>query len=130
MSEIKKSILLVDDVKDVRDGLSQILSDEGYDVMTAENGLQAIKKLMNKHTDLIITDILMPEMDGIELIDKVKEFNLPGLQYILISGGGRKLANDYDYLEITKKLTGVSTLLKKPFKPEELLEVVNTLLAE
>lgn len=130
MSNKKNNILVVDDVKDVREELSNILQDEGYNVITASNGIEALQVLKAQQIDLLITDILMPEMDGIELVDKAKELYLPDLQYILISGGGRKLAGDYDYLDVTKKLTGVSTLLKKPFKPDELIEMVINLLSE
>ena len=130
MSHKKNNILVVDDIIDVRDELSHILQDEGYIVTTASNGIEALQVLEAQQIDLVITDILMPEMDGIELVDKAKKLYLPDLQYILISGGGRKLAGDYDYLEVTKKLTGVSTLLKKPFKPDELIEMVTSLLSE
>ena len=128
MDNEQNKILIVDDVEDVRQGLSQILQDENYIVTTAANGKEAIKILQSEHIDLIITDILMPEMDGIELLKQAKELELSDIQYILISGGGRKSAGDYDYLATTKKLTGVNNLLKKPFKPEELIELVDTLL--
>lgn len=131
MSNENKNILIVDDVEDVREGLSHVLQDEGYNVSTASNGVEALAELKTQSIDLVITDILMPEMDGMELVTKAKEFCSADLKFILISGGGRKLpGDDYDYLEVTKKLTGVNTLLKKPFKPDELLEKVVSLLSE
>lgn len=126
----QKNILLVDDVKDVREQLSHVLEDEGYNVSTASNGIEAIKALSNTHIDMIITDILMPEMDGIELIAHAKKINPHELKFILISGGGRKLPDNYDYLEATKKLTGVTSLLKKPFNPDELIEMMDQLFIE
>lgn len=130
MSNSKKNILIVDDFDDVRLGLLQVLQDEGYNVSNAPNGIEALKKIKKDRIDLLITDILMPEMDGIELVNQANELGLPDIQYILISGGGRKLSGGYDYLETTKKLTGINNLLKKPFRTEDLISMVDKLLAE
>lgn len=130
MSNKQKNILLVDDVEDIREGISEILQDDGYSISTASNGKEALRILRNRPIDLVITDILMPEMDGLELIEKTKDLYLPDLEFILISGGGRRLTSDYDYLEVTKKLTGISNVLKKPFHPDKLIKMVNNLLAD
>jgi len=129
MTTDRYTIVVVDDVPEVRNGISVILEAEGYDVRQASNGLEALQQV-DETVDLVITDILMPEIDGIELCQKLKDA-YPGLKLILISGGGRQPAIDssYDYLEVAKKLTGVDTILKKPFNPEELLKMINSQLA-
>ena len=119
------TILIVDDIPDIRELLSIILSDAGYEVLSASNGLEAIEILASNSIDLVVTDILMPKMDGIELINRAKESH-KNLQFILISGGGRHMVDkvDYNYLDTVKKLTGVDTVFNKPFKPEELIQAV------
>jgi len=125
MSDKLKQILIVDDVKEILIGISGVLELEGFDVVKAENGLQALE-LINDQTDLVVSDILMPEMDGIELCQEIKK-SYPELPVILISGGGRQptVNTGYDYLESAKRLTGVNTILKKPFDPEELINQIN-----
>lgn len=129
MTADKHTIVVVDDVPEVRNGISVILEAEGFDVRQASNGLEALEQV-DETVDLVVTDILMPEIDGIELCQKLKDA-YPELKLILISGGGRQPAIDsnYDYLEVAKKLTGVETILKKPFNPEELLKIINSQLA-
>ena len=124
-----KTILIVDDVDDIREGLSFILEDQGYLVEQANNGVTALCILRTKKIDLLVTDILMPDMDGIELIQQVRD-NFSRLPFILISGGGRQLETDsnFNYLDSAKKLTGAKHILKKPFRAEELITVVNELL--
>lgn len=124
-----KHILVVDDIAEVREGLYQILTDEGYQVSISENGMKALKQLQKTSVDLVITDILMPEMDGMELVKQARNLH-PEMQFILISGGGRQLGTDYDYLEVTKRLTGVAHLLKKPFRPDELVDMVEMMLEQ
>lgn len=127
--EKQKNILIVDDIKDVRESLALILEDEGYNTTHASNGLEAVKVLADSQIDIMITDILMPEMDGLELATRARN-QFPELKIILISGGGRpaKNGNDYDYLDLTAKLTGITHVLKKPFKPLEIINLVHQLL--
>ncbi len=127
----KLSILIVDDVEDVRDALAMVLSEEGYAVTTAFNGNEALKELRNNTFDLVVTDILMPEKDGIEFVAEAKNL-YPQLKYILISGGGRSTGSGsvLDYLEISERLTGIKQILKKPFKPEELLTLIKDMFSE
>lgn len=125
----KNTVLVVDDVLELRQELAYLLEDAGYKVLQAENGKIALAILQLNPVDLMITDIFMPEMDGIELLLKVKQ-SFADLLIILISGGGRYVAdsNEYDYLETTRKLTGVEHILKKPFDDEILVEMVGKLL--
>ena len=126
MSKESKRILIVDDVKEIVSGISSILELEGFETFKAENGVEALD-LIDHSFDLVISDILMPEMDGIELCQAIKE-KYPDIKIILISGGGRQsnVKQSYNYLETAKKLTGVDTILKKPFNPEELVTLINS----
>jgi len=128
MSITGKNILVVDDFQDIRESLSEIFEDAGCQVASAENGLKAIKVLKQQPIDLIVSDILMPEMDGLELVKATRDTH-PDMKFILISGGG--LHNeDFNYLEMSKLLTGISTVLSKPFKPEVLLNMTEELLTD
>ena len=127
----KNTILLVDDVQNVRDSLGAILMEEGYSVKLASNGVEAMKILNQSPVDVIVSDILMPEMDGVELATNVTKL-YPEIKLILISGGGSQTSSDhkYDYLLISQKLTGINNLLKKPFNPKELIDMIQRLLSE
>ena len=85
-----KRILLIDDEKDFRDGMKVLLEIYGYEVRIAENGSAGYCLRAETNFDLIITDILMPEMDGLELILKVRSVS-PNAKIIAISGGGKGL---------------------------------------
>lgn len=115
-----KQILIVDDEKLVREGIQEALTEEGYIVYTAINGNEAIKVLEVFVPDVIITDIIMPEADGIEVLLSAKKLQ-PRPRIIAISGGGRISANDH--LATARKL-GADTILTKPFSIETLLEAI------
>ncbi len=80
-------LLLVDDEKDIRDVLHLALSDMGYEVFEAENGAEALRIFKEVHPPIVLTDIKMPRMDGIELLQKVKRDN-PEAEVIMITGHG------------------------------------------
>jgi PAS domain S-box-containing protein len=84
---MKKTILLVDDEADLREVLDVSLSDSGYNVLTAENGLQAMNILKETDIPVVITDIKMPGMDGIDLLRKIKGKN-PETEVIMLTGHG------------------------------------------
>ncbi len=84
---MKKTILLVDDEDDLREVLDISLSDIGYHVLTAENGAQAMNILKETHVPVVITDIKMPGIDGIELLRKIKSYN-PETEVIMLTGHG------------------------------------------
>lgn len=129
MKHDQYKIVVVDDVPEVLNGISVILEAEGFEVGQAINGREALK-IVDETVDLLITDILMPEIDGIELCQTLRK-SYPDLKIILISGGGRQSAinSSYDYLEAARKLTGVETILKKPFNPQDLIKIINSELA-
>ena len=84
---MKKTILLVDDEADLREVLDISLSDTGYEVLTAENGAQALNILKENDIPVVITDIKMPGIDGIELLRKIKNKN-PETEVIMLTGHG------------------------------------------
>jgi CheY-like chemotaxis protein len=116
-------ILLIDDEEAFRSVLKQVLLNAGYEVMEASNGAEGIKSFYERPADMIITDIIMPEKEGIETIIELKKA-YPDVKLIAMSGGGW-YGTDIDF-DMAKKL-GARTL-DKPFALQELLDVVDELL--
>jgi CheY-like chemotaxis protein len=119
-----KSILVVDDDKYIRILLKKLFEQEGYAVQTAENGNSAVKSLYEKPADLVITDIIMPEKEGLETIMELRR-DFPNLKLIAISGGGLIHANKYLKLA---KLMGAQYTFSKPLSIIELKAAVRSLL--
>ncbi|MEW5770212.1 MAG: response regulator [Pseudomonadota bacterium] len=117
-------ILLVDDDVDVRYALGKYLHRAGHQVVEATDGAQALSLMATEAFDLVITDIVMPEADGIELILDIGR-NTPGLPVIAISGGGR--LGRAEYLDMAQGL-GATAGLAKPVDPDELLALIDRLL--
>ncbi len=120
------NILVVDDEEMVRTTLRQMLENADYGVIEAANGGKAMRALEEHDVDLVITDILMPEMEGIETIIELKE-HMPDLKIIAISGGGR--AQNVDYLSVAKEL-GANATLAKPFRREQVLSIIKQTLEQ
>lgn len=116
-------ILVIDDEVYIREGLKQVLQMEAYEVQVAADGKEAIALIQKDIPDIIITDIIMPEKDGVEVICNVKE-KYPDIKIIAISGGGRISA--HDYLKIAKQL-GANTILTKPFSSNDLIMEIQKL---
>ncbi len=110
-------ILLVDDQENVREMIKTSLVRNKYTVIEATNGKEAIARFKPGVIDLVITDILMPEEDGLKVIMKMKEIK-PELKIIAISGGGK--AGPNNYLSLAKAL-GADFALTKPFSVNNLL---------
>ncbi|HPG37760.1 MAG TPA: response regulator [bacterium] len=119
-------ILVIDDEEEVREILKQMLELEGYQVITAGDGNQGLKLFRQNPTDLVITDIIMPEKEGIETIIELRN-EFPNVKIISISGGGR--ISPTDYLTMSKKLGAVKSFTK-PFERKKLLKAVEELLAD
>lgn len=119
------SVLIVDDEEDVRRVLRRILERAGYKTFEAKNGREAIELYKAQKPDVTITDIIMPEVEGIETIRELrKQFDAKNI--IAISGGGRK--NTYDYLAMAERL-GAAVVLRKPIDPRSLIIAVEQLVA-
>ena len=114
------TILLIDDKDSVRMVYQMALERAGYRVLTAENGKQGLRLLGDQEVDLILVDIFMPEMDGLELIPLLRKTR-PASKIIAISGGSGQM----NFLDIAKKL-GAHDTLKKPFSHQELLHAVSS----
>jgi CheY-like chemotaxis protein/two-component sensor histidine kinase len=112
------TILLVDDDKGIRDSISAFLRGTGYDVFTADDGLDAVEKYENIHAniDLVILDMVMPRMGGKDAFIKMKEIN-PSIKAIAITGFSNHSAGEITAL-------GLRRVLHKPFAFEELSSVV------
>jgi DNA-binding NtrC family response regulator len=118
-------ILVIDDDAVVRQTLTAILEDGGYEVMSAEDGRRGMAAFRNERPDLVITDIIMPEQEGIQTIIEMRK-STPDAKIIAISGGGR-MANT-DFLRIAQTL-GAMEAIPKPFDPDVLLIAVADCLA-
>lgn len=119
-------ILIIDDDDQVRAMLRRTLEAQGYEVAEAANGSLGIASFKHDPADLIITDIYMPEKEGLETIIELKR-DYPDVRIIAISGGSRDM--DLDFLPVAQKLGAVRTLAK-PIERSKLLETVNELLGD
>ncbi len=124
--ETRTSVLLVEDDETVRDAVSMMLERAGYAVTTAENGLVAAGLLEDWGPKLVITDIFMPDGDGIETLNLVKR-RWPGTPVIAISGGSPMLR--IDYLQVADDF-GAAATIAKPFATESFLATVAKVLAD
>ncbi len=113
-------ILVIDDDKGIRNMLKVLLERAGHEITEAVDGREGIEKFRTNPTDLIITDVVMPEKDGIEVMLELKR-EFPGVRVIVISGGG-VVPPEY-YLECVKGL-GAAYTLEKPFDVDVLLATV------
>jgi YesN/AraC family two-component response regulator len=117
-------ILIIDDEPQIRSMLKLMLERDGYEVVEAPDGVEGLRVYRQNPADLIITDLIMPNKDGIGMIiDLKKEF--PEVKIIAMSGGG--LNKPDGYLKGAKKL-GASCTLTKPIDREEILRVVAAIL--
>ena len=118
-----KKILLVDDEEDILDLLEYNLSKEGFDVYTASNGLEAVKKAKEITPDLILLDVMMPEMDGIEACEEIRKID--SLKHTVISF---LTARSEDYSQIAGFEVGADDYITKPIKPKVLVSKIKGLL--
>lgn len=117
-------ILIIDDDEQMRDLLYKTMQWAGFEVMAAENGRQGQQLFEELPADLIITDLIMPEQEGLETIRILKQ-NDPAVKIIAISGGGR--IGPEAYLPAAKEL-GADRVFSKPFDIKELVTTVRELL--
>ncbi len=115
----RETILIVDDDKTLVTGLMLPLQAEGYTVLTAHNGLEALDLLQQEHVDLILADVAMPKMNGYQLLERVRQNpEWVAIPFLLLTG--RAMDSDVRY----GKELGVDDYLTKPIDPEDLLASV------
>lgn len=116
-------ILLVDDEQDILEIVSYNLSQEGYQIITATNGKEAITKAKKELPQLIILDVMMPEMDGIEACENIRR--IPELESTIITF---LTARSEDYSQVAGFDAGADDYIAKPIKPKVLVSKVKALL--
>jgi DNA-binding response OmpR family regulator len=117
-------ILIVEDDADLREMIAVSLTRRKFTVMEAKDGKEAIMHFKPSITDLVVTDIIMPEEDGLKVIMTLREMK-PSLRIIAISGGGK--AGPASYLNLAKAL-GADAVFPKPFSINELVGRIESLL--
>lgn len=123
MAEKIFKILVVDDEPDILEFLSYNLEKEGFQVETAENGKQALEKAKKNHPDIVLLDVMMPEMDGIETCRTMRE--MPQFEHTIIAF---LTARTEDYSQIAGFETGADDYISKPIKPRVLVSRLRALL--
>ena len=119
------SILIIDDDAAVSRTLSLILTRAGHQVTTVTRGRKGLELLSQGGFDMVLTDIIMPELDGIEAIRRIRTDH-PDLRIIAMSGGGQ--IDKADFLHMAEAL-GADRVLEKPVRSERLLELVGSVMA-
>jgi len=123
MNEKGYKVLLVDDEPDILEFLSYNLKKEGYKVFTAENGMDAIPIAKKEIPELIVLDVMMPEMDGMEVCKELRK--IPSLKNVMIAF---LTARNEDYSQITGFDSGADDYITKPIKPNVFVSRVKALL--
>lgn len=114
-------ILVVDDEPLMRDILRCMLQTEGYEVEEAEDGLEGIQRYRAVPADLVITDLHMPRLNGLDMIKELLH-EFPGVKVIMISGDGDMMRN-------VAQALGIQETLQKPFRMEAVIAAVHTTMA-
>ena len=121
-----KRILIIDDEPHILLMIKKMLERAGFEVDLAANGVEGLNLFKKLQSDLVITDIIMPEKEGLETIREMKRLQ-PDLKIIAMSGGGKISADNY--LD-TAKIFGASRQLEKPFSQKDMLSAVFELLGD
>jgi DNA-binding response OmpR family regulator len=111
-------VLVIEDNAALRDGVRLALEAAGHAVVTASHGHEGLGYLNGHRVDLVVTDLFMPEMDGIEVIATLRR-QFPGVKIVAMSG-----RPGVDYLKVAREL-GAARILRKPFAMDELLSAVD-----
>jgi len=119
-------ILVIDDNEEIRRLLRQVLESAHHEVLEAGNGDEGLKCVDNQKVDLVITDVFMPEKDGLEILREMRK-NHPGMNVIAMSGGGQ--FGNMDIMR-TARSFGAFRVMAKPFNLNEMLQIVSAALAE
>ena len=117
-------VLIVEDDKELREMLKMMLLRKNFTVLEAENGKAAITHFKPTLTDIVVTDLIMPEEDGLKVVIKLRELK-PSIKIIAISGGGK--VGPGSYLNLAKAL-GADAIYSKPFSLNDLVSKIEQLL--
>jgi DNA-binding response OmpR family regulator len=120
------TILIVEDEDLLREGVQEFLEMHGYTVVGAGDGAEALEWLQDTHIDLVITDLVMPKLDGVDFVAKLR-VNHPVLPVIVVSGSSNSVISRYGLKSI--EIPGANASLSKPFKSADLLVTVKALLS-
>ena len=119
-----KTIMTADDSQSIREMVSFTLKEAGYDVVDAQDGQEAMDKISKSHVDMLITDLNMPGLNGIELIKKVRaNAQYKFMPIIMLT------TESHDELKAEGRAAGATGWIVKPFDPEQLIGVVKKVLA-
>lgn len=118
-------ILIIDDEAQFRSLVRSLLERYGYEVLEAEDGEKGIQVFQKQSADLIITDIVMPNKEGLETIMELKK-NHPGVKIIAVSGGGR--IGPESYLRLAERF-GAARVFTKPFDLQDFLQAIKEILS-
>lgn len=118
-SDSRKTLVIADDEELTRVFLSTTLSGQGFEVLLAEDGAKAFELVEQNHVQLIVSDIHMPRMDGLKLLEKLRGSRHVGVPVILITADGDSF---------TEAQAQGATVLRKPFRRRELVELINSVL--
>jgi two-component system, OmpR family, response regulator VicR len=124
-----KKILMADDDPDVVDVVSILLEDEGYQMVTAKDGAEALEKIESENPDLIILDLLMPRVDGFAVIKKLRDpenERWSRIPVVILTSVRKEVSNRRYELE-TKRPMSFDAYLEKPADQDELLRIVASL---
>ena len=122
MKKTSAKILVVDDDQEIVEILKYNLSNSGFEVKVAYNGIQAVKKSKKFNPDIILMDVMMPEMNGIEACTEIRNIgNLKNVQIIFLSARGE------DYTQIAAFDAGADDYINKPIKPKILLKKITNI---
>ena len=120
-------VYIIDDDEQIRETLRLLLEKAGYSVEEAASGNKGVELYRQHQADLVITDIHMPEKNGIEIIQEIQQIN-PAVKVIVISGGGELILKDELYM--TEALQSVKAEFEKPLDIQKLLQTVHEVLDE
>ena len=118
---MKNKILVVEDESDLRLIISDVLCEEGYEVLNASNGLEGIKKVKEENPDIVVADVMMPQMDGFTMTKEIRKFNshIPIL-FLTAKSSIEDIEEGFE--------TGANDYIKKPFELRELIIRIKALL--
>ena len=119
----QKTILIADDNENIRDALTYLLEDEGYELLLAKDGADALRKVRERKPDILFLDIMMPEMNGYDVCRTIKnDPNLKSIYVIMLTAKGQVAEQERG------KEVGADEYIVKPFSPMEILARVKSLL--